>query len=125
MPSQKANRYGTLAEKRAAEKYRLRREGEHTSWFDAVTRDGTPVEIKATDSSRDYPRFRVFEKYHDRLAAAGGKYVFVLYQRRGRGLTVPKTRMLPASQLPVSAWYGSGGHRGSDETKIRPRDVFR
>ncbi|GGN17861.1 hypothetical protein [Halarchaeum nitratireducens] len=124
MPSKKANQYGTLAERKACERYRLRREGVHTSWRDAVQDDGTPVEIKATDASRDYPRFKVFEEYHDRLAAAGGKYVFVLYRRRGRGLTVLRMQMLPATQIPVSTWYTNGGHRDSKETKIRPGDVF-
>ena len=44
--SHRANRYGTLFERRAAEKYSL--ELERASWKDARRADGTPVEIKCT-----------------------------------------------------------------------------
>ena len=35
MPSHRANRYGTLAERYLADERGLRRDGEHTSWCDA------------------------------------------------------------------------------------------
>jgi len=124
MPSHKANRTGTLAERAAAEEYRLRREGEHTSWCDAVDRQGRPVEIKSTDLSRDYPRFRVFEEYHDKLAAASGSYVFVAFRRRGEGIQVVNSKRVPASRLPGSTWYGAGGHRDSRQRKIAVSAVF-
>lgn len=113
MPSRRANHYGTLAEREAAERYRLRRDGVHTAWCDAVGRDGTPHEVKATDLGREYPRFRVVEDPHRELQRRGGRYVFVAYKRRGRGMTVVRMTRLHASRLPASTWYGAGGHRGS------------
>jgi hypothetical protein len=40
------------------------RAGEHTSWCDARSSGGVPVEIKATDLGREYPWFCIFEEYH-------------------------------------------------------------
>jgi hypothetical protein len=125
--SRKANRYGTLAEKKLAEKYRLSREGEHTSWCDAVDADGRPWELKAAMVERadgSTGRFRVFREPHRRLARANGMYGFAAYRVRGRGITVLQTRAVPASDLPGSAWYGAGGHRSSEQRKIAVEDVF-
>jgi hypothetical protein len=124
MPSKKAARVGALAEQAAADRYGLTIEGEHTAWCDGRMRDGTPVEIKAADLARDYPRFRVFEKYHRKLQANGGRYVFVTYRRRGRGIQVVKMKRIHASRLPSATWYGAGGHRESQQAKIPVRDVF-
>ena len=124
MPSSRANRYGSLAERKVAERYRLVRDGVHTSWCDAVDSDGTPVEIKSCDAGRDAPRFRIFEKYHDRLQSEGGHYVFVLYKKRGRGITVLRMTRMHASRLPAETCYGAGGHRESRQTKLRPKTVF-
>lgn len=120
--SKRANRYGSLAERWAAEEYGLRREGVHTSWRDAVDRDGNSVEIKAALVMRDYPRFRIFKKYHERLQADGGYYVFVAYKRRGNGISVIRSTRLHSTKLSHSNWYGAGGHRDSEQVKI-PLDV--
>jgi hypothetical protein len=125
--SRKANRYGSLAERKAAEEYDLRREGAHTSWCDAVDSEGVPHEIKAAMLNRrsgGTGRFRVFEEYHEQLAAAGGRYVFVAYKRAGRGIRVVEMKRLSATKLPVSTWYGAGGHRESRQTKISPSAFF-
>ena len=125
--SSNASRYGSLSEQAAADRYNLTREGVHTAWCDAVQRDGTPVEIKAAMATRadgSAGRFRVFEEYHDRLRREGGRYVFVAYKPRGRGITVLKMKMLPPGNLPVSSWYGAGGHRESRQVKLAIGDVF-
>lgn len=125
MPSKKAARYGALAERRAAERYDLAHRGEHTSWCDARMQDGTPVEIKATDLGRDYPRFRIFEKYHERLQKEGGRYVFVAYKRRGGGIQVVRMKMIHASRLPQATWTTTGGHRRSRAAKFSPDSVYK
>lgn len=107
--SKRANRYGTLAEMRAADRYNLKRDGEHTSWCDARGQDGKPHEIKAAMVTREYPRFRIFENYHERLQSAGGMYVFVAYRPNGRGIIAFCMKRLHASKLPVGIWYGAGG----------------
>jgi len=125
--SSSANAYGTAAERKAAAEYRLTIEGVHNYWRDAITSDGTPVEIKAAMQQRadgSEGRFRVFEDAHDKLHAAGGRYVFVAYRVRGRGIQVLASTMLHASQLPGSTWYGAGGHRDSRQRKIAISDVF-
>jgi hypothetical protein len=124
MPSKKASRVGALAERAAAERYGLDLHGKHTSWCDARMRDGTPVEVKAADLAREYPRFRVFEEYHRKLQAEGGRYVFVAYRRRGSGIEVVTMTRMHASRLPASAWYGAGGHRDSKQAKIPVSRVF-
>jgi hypothetical protein len=50
--SKKAARYGSRAEKKAADRYNLELEGNHCSWHDAKRADGTPVEIKAAAVER-------------------------------------------------------------------------
>ncbi|GGM69354.1 hypothetical protein J2752_001963 [Halarchaeum rubridurum] len=127
--SKRANRYGTLAEKRMAEKWRLQRDGVHTFWRDAVDpRDGTPWELKAAvvETASGRPgRFRVREHAHAQLVEHDGRYGFAVYRRVGRGIKVLRYRALPADQLPVSAWYGSGGESDEhDHTKIALTDVF-
>lgn len=127
MPSKKANRYGTLAERKAADRYGLEREGAHTSWCDAEYQNGTPVEIKSATVSRSdgsKGRFRIFKKYHERLLREDGYYCFVVYQPRGRGITVLDMVMRKANRMPLSAWYGAGGHRDSNQTKVAINSVF-
>jgi hypothetical protein len=125
VPSKKSARYGSLAEQKAAEKYRLRRDGVHTSWCDAVDSDGRPVEIKATDAAREYPRFKIYEKYHDRLQSNNGHYVFVLYRKCGRGIVVADIRRRHASRLPTLTWHKTGGHRDTPhESKVKPSEVL-
>jgi hypothetical protein len=89
--------------------------------------DGTPVEIKACAVERadgSEGRFRVFRKYHNRLRREGGVYVFVAYRPRGRGISVVDMTMTDAGSLPLSTWYGAGGHRDSEQRKIPVSVVF-
>ena len=125
--SSNASRYGSLAERKAAEKYGLRLDGVHTSWSDADYQNGTPVEVKSAMYRRangSPGRFRLFREYHDRLVEANGYYCFVVYRPRGRGIEVLKTRMTKARGLPMSTWYGAGGHRSSEQTKLPIEVVF-
>ena len=125
--SSNTSRYGSLAERKAAEKWGLRLDGAHTAWCDAVDRDGTPWEIKAAMIERadgSEGRFRVFEEYHDKLVREGGRYGFLAYKPRGRGITVVKSRAIPAEQLPVARWYGTGGHRDSRQVKLDICDLI-
>jgi len=126
--SKKANAYGTAAERKAAAEYRLTIEGVHNYWRDAVMQDGTPVEIKAAMVQRadgTPGRFRIFENAHDQLAARDGRYVFVAYRVRGRGIQVLRSKMIHASRLPGSTWYGAGGHRDSRQRKLRIDSVWK
>jgi hypothetical protein len=122
--SSNANRYGTLAEYRAAERYGLTIERD--AWHDARTSDGTPVEIKAAMLNRasgQTGRFRLFEDYHRKLRRDGGIYVFVTYRAVGRGIAVDETRSVDAKDVQVR-WYGAGGHRDSRQVKLPVHEVF-
>ena len=124
--SKKANHYGTLAERKAAERYGLDLDGTHDGYHDAETDDGTPVEVKAAMLNRDSGRpgrFRIFRKYHEELARRGGCYVFVTYRASGRGIAVEMMRSVRASDLEFE-FYGAGGHRGSKQVKVPPAAVF-
>lgn len=123
--SRKAAHYGRLAEEVAVRRYGLK--STHTSWHDARTSDGRPVETKATMLNRGdgtEGRFRIFEQYHKRLVQADGLYVFVPYKARGRGIQVVDTRSVEAGNLRLN-FYSAGGHRGSKQVKIHPRLIFR
>lgn len=125
--SSNANRYGTLAEKHMAERWRLDREGAHTYWCDAVAADGTPWELKAAMVERadgTEGRFRIFEDAHDELAAEGGRYGFAAYRPWGRGIQISAMAAMDATRLPGSTWYGAGGHRDSNQRKLRVSEVF-
>lgn len=125
--SSNANRYGTLAERKMADKWGLKREGVHSYSQDAVDEDGTPWELKSTMATRasgSPGRFRIFERAHDELLDAGGYYGFAVYRPVGRGIQVLRMKAIPAARLPVAAWYGAGGHRDSKQTKLAIGDVF-
>jgi len=126
--SKKAAHYGALAERAARQRYGL--EPAHSSWQDAETEDGRPVEIKAAMMNRKSGktgRFRVFEDYHARLRREGGLYVFVLYSATGGsgggGIRVQNMRSIEADALQLQ-FYGAGGHRNSDQMKIHPVQLF-
>jgi len=126
--SKRANRYGTLAEKQMAEKWRLTREGVHTFWRDAIDAEGRPWELKAAvvETASGRPgRFRVREHAHARLVENDGRYGFAVYRRIGRGIRILRYKAMPATRLPVSAWYGASDD-GDDHnhTKIALGDVF-
>lgn len=115
---------GAKAERVARQRYGL--EADHSSWHDARTSDGRPVETKATmQQQRDgtVGRFRIFQDPHRRLERNSGLYVFVLYRIRGQGIEVVRTRSLEASDLSLS-WGSSGGHRGSREAKVPHTRLF-
>ena len=125
--SKKAARYGSRAEKKAAERYNLELEGNHCSWHDAKRADGTPVEIKAAAVERASGaegRFRVFRKYHKTLRRADGIYVFVAYRPHGTGISIANMTTYHSSKLPLSTWYGAGGHRESKQRKITISEIF-
>jgi hypothetical protein len=54
-----------------------------------------------------------------------GRHEFLAYKPRGRGITVVKSRAIPAEQLPVVEWYGAGGHRKSQQSKLNMSEIFR
>ncbi|WEL28410.1 HGPV1-ORF9-like protein [Haloferax volcanii] len=127
--SKKAAHYGALAERAARERYGL--EPAHSSWQDAETDDGRPVEVKSAMMNRrsgKIGRFRIFEDYHARLRREGGLYVFVLYSATGGsgggGIRVQNMRSVDADALRLR-FYSSGGHRDSQQIKIHPHRVFR
>ena len=124
--SKKAARYGRLAEEAAADRYGLELAGQHSSWQDAATSDGRPIEIKAAMLNRSdgkQGRFRIFESSHRRLASESGAYVFVAYYARGRGIRVQSMRSVDASRLSLD-FYGAGGHRDTRQVKIPVSQVF-
>jgi len=123
--SSRANRYGTLCERKMAEKYGL--ELDRSSWHDARRADGTPVEIKSTmhqHSDGQPGNFKLYKEYHDRLRDTGGWYVFAVYKPRGRGVTVLKTEMRHSSRLPLLTWHGGGDHRDTQQAKISISEIF-
>jgi len=119
--SQKAAKYGALAEKAARERYGL--EPEHDSWHDARDDDGRPWDVKAAMLNRKSPRFRLWKDQHGKLRRADGGYVFVGYVSSGRGIRVRRIRTLRASDLRLS-FYGSGDHPKGEQMKVHPRRVF-
>jgi hypothetical protein len=124
MPSKKANRYGTICEKRMAEKYSL--ELARASWKDA-DRGGRPVEIKSTrrrHSDGQPGNFKIYEEYHRKLRRHDGEYCFVVYRVRGDGARILESRIMHSSKLPRLNWHGGGSHRDSRQTKLPIGAVF-
>jgi hypothetical protein len=122
MPSKRANRYGSLSERHLAQSRGLDRDGHHTSWCDARFQNGTPVEIKSANVSTGY--FQIYRKYHAKIRQAGGWYGFVVYKPAGRGIRVLKDKMVQATNLPLSTWSPTGGHRDSKKAKLPIQEVF-
>lgn len=123
--SHKANHYGTLVERKAAERYGL--ELDRASWHDARRPDGMPVEIKsAMHRHRDGQpgTFKLYDRYHDKLRAANGWYVFAVYRVRGRGVEVLEWEMRHSSKLPRLNWHGGGKHRGAKQSKISTDKIY-
>jgi hypothetical protein len=123
--SHRANHYGTLVERQAAERYRL--ELERCSWHDALRPDRDPVEIKAamrTHSDGQPGNFKIYEDYHDQLRDASGWYVFAPYRVRGRGVEVLAWEMRHSSRIPSPSWHGGGAHRDSRQAKIGIGEIF-
>ena len=125
MPSHRSNRYGTLVEKQAVERYRL--DLDRASWHDARRDDGTPVEIKSAmiEHADGQPgNFKIYDQYHDRLREADGYYVFGAYRRRGRGVQVLRWEMRHSSRLPRLDWHGGGDHRDARQAKVGIDEIF-
>ncbi|WP_207589013.1 hypothetical protein [Halomontanus rarus] len=124
--SKRANHFGTLCEKRMADKRRFVLE--RASWHDARFQNGTPVEIKSTmvEHANGQPRnFKIDRQYHDRLRRADGWYCFVVYRPHGRsGCTVLQDKLVRASSLPLLRWHGGGDYRGTQQAKIAIGDAF-
>ena len=117
--SHKANHYGTLVERKAAERYNL--ELDRCSWHDAKRPDGTPVEIKSAmhrHADGQPGTFKLYDQYHERLRTANGWYVFGVYRACGRGLKILNWEMRHSSRLPHLNWHGGGDHRDSKQAKI-------
>jgi hypothetical protein len=118
--SRKAARYGSLAEKWAAERYGL--ELERDSWHDA-RKDDRPADVKAAMNSRNATRFRLWEEQHRRLRREDGFYVFILYRPVGRGIDVLRSRTIAARSLRVR-FGGAGNHPKGNQAKIPSERIF-
>jgi hypothetical protein len=125
--SQKAARYGSLAESHVIDRYNL--EPEHDRYHDAVDpSNGKPWEIKAAMrelASGESGRFRLFESQHDQLEEERGRYAFVAYRPRGRGIQVLETRVIDARSMSLE--YGPSEHGSPNrdrQTKIPVGEVF-
>ena len=90
-------------------------------WYGYTNENGDPVRIRtanidAREENYRLGRFDLSRGVHDRLVAAGGYYLFVLYKLNRYGSDVlVKHGMRPASDFEVS---------GGKVAKIHPRDVF-
>ncbi|MBX0325584.1 hypothetical protein EGH21_21400 [Halomicroarcula sp. F13] len=123
--SHRANHYGTLVERQAAERYGL--DLDRTSWHDARRPDGTPVEIKSAmhrHSDGQPGTFKLYDQYHERLREANGWYVFGVYRVRGKGVEVLEWEMRHSSRLPYLEWHGGGNHRNAKQAKIGISKLF-
>lgn len=123
--SHKANHYGTLVERKAAERYNL--ELDRCSWHDAKRPDGTPVEIKAAmrrHADGQPGTFKLYDRYHMRLRQNNGEYIFGVYRVRGKGIEILDWEMRHSSSLHKLDWHGGGCHRSAQQSKIRITSIF-
>jgi hypothetical protein len=123
--SHKANHYGTLVERKAAERYDL--ELDRCSWHDAKRQDGTPVEIKAAmhrHADGQPGTFKLYDQYHEKLRTANGWYVFGVYRVREYDVEALNWVMRHSSRLPKLYWHGGGSHRDSAQSKIEIGEIF-
>jgi hypothetical protein len=119
--SQKAARYGALAEKAGFKRYDLT--PDRDSHHDGEDDQGRPWDVKAVMLNRESPHFRLWEDQHRYLEDEDGGYVFVGYVPSGRGIQVRKMRSVQASNLSIS-FYGAGNHPKGMQKKIRPSQVL-
>jgi hypothetical protein len=126
MPSHRANHYGKLVERQAAEKYPVYLE--RASWHDARRDlDDSPVEIKSTmyEHADGQPgNFKLYDQYHEKLRNQDGWYIFGVYRIRGRGVQVLKWDMRHSSRLPLLDWHGGGDHRDARQSKVGIGEIF-
>lgn len=131
MPSHKANKHGTACEYYLADHYNVRlldEDGKRldTSWYDGL-KNGTPWEFKATahrHADGQPGNFKIYQKYHEKLQQAGGRYGFAVYRKRGRGTQILKVTTVAASRLPTVRWHGGGSHRDSSQGKLGISEVL-
>lgn len=127
MPSHKSNRWGTLAEKKAAAEHGI--ELSRAPWKDGHA-NGRPVEIKSTRPTHadgQPGNFKLYEDPHRRIRRESGLYCFVVYQPWGRGARILRSKIMHSSKLPRLSWHGGGEHRGTDgmrQAKLRIEEVF-
>jgi len=117
--SHKANHYGTLVERKAAERYNL--ELDRCSWHDAKQPDGTPVEIKAAmhrHADGQPGTFKLYDRYHERLRLDDGWYVFSIYRADKKRMEILDWEMRHSSRIPQLEWHGGGDHRDARQAKI-------
>lgn len=119
--SQKAARFGALAERIARERYDL--DADRDDWHDARGPDGRPWDVKAAMLSRYQPRFRLWREQHQRLRSESGGYVFIGYRPNGSGIVVEQTRTLRARSLRLD-WGGAGAHPKGDQAKVAVSRIF-
>lgn len=119
--SQKAARFGALAERVARARYDL--DAERDAWHDAVDDDGNPWDVKAAMLSRGQPRFRIWKEQHERLRHEGGGYVFVGYRPNGTGIIVEATRTVRARSLRLE-FGGAGSHPKGRQAKVAVNRVL-
>ena len=122
--------YGAKVEEWVLQKYGLERSYEHVNGvsMDAVTEDGTPVEIKAVACNRrggraNEVRFKVWRDQHEALKRASGVYVFVTYLLRKDGIRVRNSRSVRSSSLSIQ-WYGETVPRGEEQAEIPAHELF-
>jgi hypothetical protein len=123
--SSNASHYGSLAEKKMAEKYGF--DLDRSSNRDGCL-DGDPVEVKATMRKRrdgSPGRYRLFREQHQYLKRRSGIYVFVVYRVRGKGIQTLDDRSIPAEEISVDWGPSNHGSPNRDrQTKIRYDEVF-
>ena len=123
--SHRANHYGTLVERQAAERYNL--DLDRASWHDALQAEGTPVEIKSAmhrHADGQPGTFKLYDRYHKRLRSKNGSYLFAVYRVRGMGVEVLNWQMRHSSRLPRLNWHGGGEHRDAQQCKLKISEIF-
>lgn len=124
MPSHRANRYGTICEKRMAKKYGI--ELARASWKDG-DRDGRPVEIKSTrrrHADGQPGNFKIYEGPHRMLRSRDGEYCFVVYRVTSCSARILDSRIMHSGELPRLSWHGGGDHRDTQQSKLSISSVF-
>ncbi len=122
--SHKANHYGTLVERKAAERYNLELD-RAAGMRDNAGRSVRSKSVRDASARRWAARtFTLSVLYHERLRAANGWYVFGVYRVRGRGVEVLEWNVRHSSRLPRLEWHGGGEHRDARQAKIKLQEFL-
>ncbi len=122
---------GTACERHVCKKFNLI--ADHSGRADARYKNGTTVEIKAAVRRKSDGRggtkegeFYIFESPHQWLRRNDGYYWFVLYEFRGNGVNVLKTKRVHASKLPYFTFHESGhpGRNDDREARFKVSQIF-